>query len=298
MSYKREIPRLNKNNFSAWQGLMRLHLASIGDLGCKYIDQEYTIPTGTLTIEDIAEKKNHNTMMIDIASALSYEEFDEIKDYTTAHEMWNKLKKIYGGDDNVKRAKAESLRGQFDQMKMREEENIAKYVERIKTSVTAIRASGGKIDDETVISKVLRTLLPIYAIRVSAIQERRCEENHIITLDALVGRLTAFELDNYDNYVPTSKNIELAFEAKLSLKKGKKIRLESEEESEESSDSDLEVIEALLAKKYSRGRGKYKGKTPLIYFSCEEIGHIVARCPNKKRKDETKKLVILISRKM
>ena len=36
--------------------------------------------------------------------------------------MWNKLKEIYGGDDNVRRAKAEILRGQFDQMKMREDE--------------------------------------------------------------------------------------------------------------------------------------------------------------------------------
>ncbi|MDF3680824.1 hypothetical protein P3S38_27995, partial [Enterobacter hormaechei] len=41
---------------------------------------------------------------------------------------------------------------------------------------------------------------------------------------------------------------------------------------------DLEVIEALLGRKYSRGRGKFKGKVPLIYFSCEEIGHIAARC--------------------
>ena len=89
--------------------------------------------------------------------------------------MWIKLKEIYGGDDNVKRAKAKSLKGQFDQMKMREDENIAKYVEMIKASVSAIKASRGMIDDETIISKVLRTLLPIYAIRVSAIQERRCE---------------------------------------------------------------------------------------------------------------------------
>ena len=55
-------------------------------------------------------------MMIDIASTLSYEGFYEIKDCTTTHQMWNKLKKIYGGDDNVKRAKVESLRGHFDQM--------------------------------------------------------------------------------------------------------------------------------------------------------------------------------------
>ena len=58
-------------------------------------------------------------MMIDIASALSYEEFDEIKDCTTTHQRWIKLKEIYGGDDNVKRAKVESLRGQFDQMRTR-----------------------------------------------------------------------------------------------------------------------------------------------------------------------------------
>ena len=61
-------------------GLMRLHLASIGDSGCKYLDEEYVAPIRTLSVGDIAEKKNHNTMMIDIASTLSYEKFDEIKD--------------------------------------------------------------------------------------------------------------------------------------------------------------------------------------------------------------------------
>ena len=40
-----------------------------------------------------------------------------------------------------------------------------------------------------------------------------------------MGRLVAFKLDNFDNYVLSSKSIELAFEAKLSLKeKGKKVK--------------------------------------------------------------------------
>ena len=52
---------------------MRLHLTSIGDTGLKYLEEEYVAPTGTLSINDIAEKKTHNTMMIEIASALSYE---------------------------------------------------------------------------------------------------------------------------------------------------------------------------------------------------------------------------------
>ena len=49
--------------------------------------------------------------MIGIAFSLSYAKFDEVKDCKIAHEMWNELKDIYGGDDNVKRAKVESLRG-------------------------------------------------------------------------------------------------------------------------------------------------------------------------------------------
>ena len=53
-------------------------------------------------------------MMIDIASTLSYEEFDEVKDCKISFEMWKKLKEIYGGDENVRRAKEKCLRGKFD----------------------------------------------------------------------------------------------------------------------------------------------------------------------------------------
>ena len=87
MCYRREIPKLNRDNFVAWQGLMRLHLATISDSGCTYLDSEYKTPSGTLSVEDIAEKKNHNIIMIDIASALSYVEFDEVKDCKNSYEM-------------------------------------------------------------------------------------------------------------------------------------------------------------------------------------------------------------------
>ena len=53
-------------------------MATISDLGYKYLDTEYKTPTRTLSVEDIVEKKA-----------------------------------IYGGDDNVRRDKVESLRTQF-----------------------------------------------------------------------------------------------------------------------------------------------------------------------------------------
>ena len=49
-------------------------------------------------------------MIIDIASTLNYPKFYEVKDYATDHEIWNKMKDIYGGAENVRRAKVETLR--------------------------------------------------------------------------------------------------------------------------------------------------------------------------------------------
>ena len=100
---------------------------------------------------------------------------------------------------------------------MKEDENISQYANRIKASVSAIRASRGKIQYVIVVSQVLRTLLLVYAIRVFVIQEMRCDSTKDIDLDSLVGRLITFELDNFDNYVPNTNNIESNFNAKLTL---------------------------------------------------------------------------------
>ena len=99
---------------------------------------------------------------------------------------------------------------------MEEGENIAQYVARIKEVVSAIKGPTGHIDHDIVLRKVLRILLPIYAIKVSAIQELRCIPGNNLTLEGLVDRLVAFELSNFDNYKP--KSLESTFKAKLLLK--------------------------------------------------------------------------------
>ena len=203
--------------------------------------------------------------------------------------MWTKKAKIYGGDTNVNRAKFESLRGKFDDMRMLESENISQYCTRIKDVVNAIRGSIGTIDDETIVRKVLRNLLPKYDIRVFTIQELRCIPNNVITLEGLVGRLTTFELDNFGNI--SSEDIETAFKEKLtifySLDRKKRLKRYVDSDSE-TDDEDIDELEALLARRFHRGKGKYNGKMPIICFNYHEVGHIVARCPKKKNRRNNK----------
>ena len=225
--------------------------------------------------------------MLEIVSVLNYAKFDDIKGCSFASKMWKSLSDIYGGDQKVQREKRESLRGMYDDMRMEEGENIAQYVSRIKEVVGAIRSATGNLDDEIVIRKFLRTFLPIYAIRVSTIQELRCILGNKLTLEGIVGRLTTFELSNFDNYKP--KNLEFSLKAKLLLKdteemKPKKKKRKIKYASSDSciDEEDVEQLEALLTKRFHRGKGKFKGKLPIICFNCNEVGHIAVRCPQKR----------------
>ena len=93
--------------------------------------------------------------MLEIASTLSYVEFDDIKGLDSAKKMWDALKTIYGGEKNVQRAKSENLKGKFDDMRMEEGEIVAQYVARIKEVDSAIKGSTSQIDDDTALSKFL-----------------------------------------------------------------------------------------------------------------------------------------------
>ena len=163
--------------------------------------------------------------------------------------MWDKLAQIHGGDKNVLRDEVKKLRGKFDDMRMKEGEIVAQNSSRIKEVVNAIRGVGGIIFDETIINKVLWTLLPIYAIRISTIQELRCILGNVLTLDSLIGRLTTFELSNFDNYSHVS--IECSFKSQLTFNGSKRKNKNRHVDSDSESDNDLE---ALLERRLPRGK--------------------------------------------
>ena len=104
-------------------------------------------------------------------------------------------------------------------MRMMEGENIIQYYIRVKEFFNGILGVNGKIKDETMISKVLRTLLPINSLRVFAFQELRYILDGNLPLENVVGRLTTFEMPNFFNYIFAT--IECSFKSKLVLSKKK-----------------------------------------------------------------------------
>ena len=84
---KREVPKLNRDNFAAWKILIKLQLGSIDDDAKTSILVEHVDPAGPLSTDDLNKMKEHNQAMLEIASAFSYVEFDDIKGCDTVCKM-------------------------------------------------------------------------------------------------------------------------------------------------------------------------------------------------------------------
>jgi hypothetical protein len=50
--------------------------------------------------------------------------FTKVAHYKSAKEIWDKIQNIYEGDSKVKATKFQTYIGQFEQLKMQENENI------------------------------------------------------------------------------------------------------------------------------------------------------------------------------
>ena len=99
------------------------------------------------------------------------------------------MKIIYEGESKVEESKIQTYKGQFESLKMKEEENIGEYLLHVDEFVNAIRRLGGKLKEKEVVSKLLRTLPMRYVPKVSTLEERYYLKK--VTVDELHGILIA-----------------------------------------------------------------------------------------------------------
>ena len=259
-------PLFDGTNFGFWKKRMTYYLMSLGPEVWNFCQNEYQT-TSTLPI-DQDDRKAYITnakAMNSITSGIIDSEFTKIMHCTSAKEMWEKLVGLYDGDSKVKKAKLQTRRRQFERLKMEDEEDIAAYLLRVAEVVNSLKGLDEKVEESTIVQKVLRSLLDRFDSKISVIEEAK--DLDTLKMDELHGILTTYEMKKGG---PSSKDV--AFKASKS-KKGK-------ERNDCSDESDVESEFAQFVGKLKR-RSKLKGKYPLICFKCGKIGHYAAKCPHK-----------------
>lgn len=99
---------------------------------------------------------------------------------------------------------------------MKEDEKISSFMDRINEIVMGIKCCGGSVSKDEVVSKILRVLPLAYKMKVVVINELQTMSSSPFTRDTLLGKLTAFELEELGVWSATKT--ETAFKAFASSK--------------------------------------------------------------------------------
>ena len=95
------------------------------------------------------------------------------------------------GDKKVVTVKLQTLRCEFETVGMKEKESIQEFLSRVPGSVSQTRTYGENIGNETIVSKMLRSLTKNFDYIVAAIAESK--EPSTYTFDQLMSSLQAYE---------------------------------------------------------------------------------------------------------
>ncbi|XP_039120778.1 uncharacterized protein LOC120257365 [Dioscorea cayenensis subsp. rotundata] len=176
----------------------------------EYVEDGYDEPPSTTNLRNqelkaFKEHRRKNAKAISyIQQGLSPNIFLRIIGATQAKEVWEILQKEFQRNVKVKNATLQTLRREFQNLKMNEAENVQDYYTKIVKIVNEMKTFGEEIKDNQIIENILVSLSPKFDSMVSIIEDIK----HIssMKIQELIGSLMTHE-----------KSFESAFQSKLNI---------------------------------------------------------------------------------
>jgi hypothetical protein len=172
---------------------MRTYIQAHGFQVWQSIVDGYTAPVVPPTNDKALKLSENNSKATNaLLNGLSDAIFTKVAHYKSAKEIWDKLQNIYEGDTKVKAVKLQTCRAEFEQIKMKEDEDITTYFLRFNDIVNAIIRLGEEIEEFVIVQKILRSLPMRFNPKISALEERSVLDS--ISMDKLHEIFTAYEM--------------------------------------------------------------------------------------------------------
>jgi hypothetical protein len=137
------VPQFNGYNYALWSRRMKTYVLEQGFDVWQEVDDGYKKPT-TPTTNKVGKKlsdKNSRDKNV-ILNGLEESVYVKVMHCEYAKEIWDKIQNIYKGDAKVKGVKHQTYRGKFEQLKMKEDEDIVAYFLRVDEIVNSIKGLG------------------------------------------------------------------------------------------------------------------------------------------------------------
>ncbi|KAF0892521.1 hypothetical protein E2562_016822 [Oryza meyeriana var. granulata] len=151
-------PMLLENNYGVWAVKMKIFMRAQGVWAAVEGDGVVDDKKGQMALAPIVQ-------VVPEAVVLAIVEKD------TTKEAWDALKEVHIGEDRVRKANVQTLKRELERMYMEDVETIGEYAMKLTTIVNKIRAVGTKVEETTVVEKLLHTVTDKFQYIVGTIEQ-------------------------------------------------------------------------------------------------------------------------------
>uniref|UniRef100_A0A453M663 Uncharacterized protein n=1 Tax=Aegilops tauschii subsp. strangulata TaxID=200361 RepID=A0A453M663_AEGTS len=145
---KLPFPLLTRTNYAAWAMRMKYLLRANGAWGA--VDRE-------ATSSEVDKGKEEMAMTI-ISQSIDDSTLLRVAEKETAADVWAALRSMHVGVERVREARVQSLRSEFDGLKMGDAESVDDFAARFTTLVGLIRELDDQMEEKYVVKKLLRAV--------------------------------------------------------------------------------------------------------------------------------------------
>ncbi|KAL4589803.1 hypothetical protein LXL04_002713 [Taraxacum kok-saghyz] len=224
-------------------------------------------------LREVVDVRRDKMAMAAIYQGLPEELLLSLAEKETAKEAWKTLKVMYMGAERVRTAKVQTLKAEFEALKMNETDSVDDFSMKLNNLVNNIRALGDKIDEAYVVKKLLQFVqLKTHEERSRGPRESD-EKKLLLTQDEWKARFKKTGTGE-----SSSNQKHQLFDVGQGRGRGRGRGC-----SNRSGRGGRHGGESNQGRQEGRGYNGSRDKSTVKCFNCDDYGHYAAECPKPRR---------------